>query len=79
MELKNFIKTVLVDICEAVDEAKKAVDNCAIAPATIVLSLGASAGAELSKETQHINKISFEVPIYYSARFTDKENSVNSL
>ncbi len=33
MELKQFVKSVLIDICEAVDEAKVAViDKAAIAP-----------------------------------------------
>ncbi len=36
MELKKFIKSTLIDICEAIDEAKKAsIETAAIAPGTV--------------------------------------------
>lgn len=36
MELKEFVKSVLVDVCDAVDEAKKSTGSkVAIAPATV--------------------------------------------
>lgn len=104
MELKEFIKTVLVDVCDAIHEAKGLVNESCIAPHTIdgkrvggeqlisfeisvsasdsttkegkgeikVLSLGVDAGAMIAKETQHVNKISFQVPVYYSAKFKNR-------
>jgi len=103
MELKEFIKTVLVDVCEA----KNAVEEGAIAPGSIdgvlvereqlinfeisvsasdslegggegkiqVLSLGVAAGTKVNKETQSINKISFQVPVYYSAKYNNKQST----
>lgn len=104
MELKEFIKSVLVDICTAVDEAQDNVKESAIAPGSIdgvqvereqlinfeisvtasdalegkgdgkiqVFSSGAAVGAKVNKETKNVNKISFQVPVYYSAKFNNR-------
>lgn len=56
MELKDFIATALIEICEGISLAKKSVENSAIAPASVTKGMVRESVADLEN-------IKFEIAV----------------
>lgn len=52
MELKDFISTVLIDICDGIAMAKSQVKDCAISP-----------GRVMGKDVYEVQQISFDISV----------------
>jgi len=60
MELKDFISTALIEICEGIALAKSEVKNCAIAPTTIT-SPAVTNTRDTTRSITEVEKVSFEI------------------